>query len=119
MCHQAIEKIFKGFYSALLDKIPPYRHELDLLARRGGFYEMLNKEQIAFIDVLNPLNIEARYPDYTLIVEKWEGDYFKVMPLIWRIRREVDWQIEPHVIIPEEDYSGLYDEIQRTGIRIN
>jgi len=64
MCHQVIEKIFKGFYSALLDETPPFRHELDLLAKRGGFYDMLDEEQIAFLDVLNPLNIEARYPEY-------------------------------------------------------
>jgi predicted nucleotidyltransferase len=57
--------------------------------------------------------------DIALIVGEWESDYFKVMPLIWKIRREVDWRIEPHVIIPEEDYAGLYDEIQRTGILIN
>ena len=64
MCHQVIEKIFKGFYSALLDETPPFKHELDLLAIRGGFYDMLNEEQIAFLDILNPLNIEARYPEY-------------------------------------------------------
>jgi hypothetical protein len=44
--------------------ILPYRHELDFPARNGEFHEMLNEEQIALIDVLNPLNIEARYPDY-------------------------------------------------------
>ena len=64
MCHQVIEKIFKGFYSALLDETPPFRHELDLLAIRGKFYDMLDDEQIAFLDILNPLNIEARYPEY-------------------------------------------------------
>ena len=70
MCHQVIEKIFKGFYSALLDDTPPFRHELDLLAMRGGFYETLNEEQIAFLDVLNPLNIEARYPEYKNRISK-------------------------------------------------
>jgi HEPN domain-containing protein len=64
MCHQVIEKIFKGYYVALTDNTPPFRHELDVLAQRGGFYEALDNEQIDFLDMLNPLNIEARYPDY-------------------------------------------------------
>ena len=64
VCHQVIEKVFKGFYSALLDETPPFKHELDILAKRGNFYDMLDEEQIAFLDILNPLNIEARYPEY-------------------------------------------------------
>jgi HEPN domain-containing protein len=70
MCHQVIEKIFKAYYSALTDETPPFRHELDLLAHRGGFYSELDNAQIAFLDVLNPLNIEARYPDYKTKIAK-------------------------------------------------
>ena len=64
MCHQVIEKIFKGYFSALKNEVPPFRHELDLLAKRGDFYDSLDEKQKAFLDVLNPLNIEARYPEY-------------------------------------------------------
>lgn len=70
MCHQVIEKIFKGFYLALQDETPPFTHELDLLAKRGGFYDTLDEKQIAFLDILNPLNIEARYPEYKNRISK-------------------------------------------------
>jgi len=78
MCHQVIEKIFKGFYSALKDDTPPFKHELDLLAMRGDFYDMLDEEQIAFLDILNPLNIEARYPEYReRISQSFNGEICK------------------------------------------
>ena len=56
--------------------------------------------------------------DVAFIVPEWEGDYFYVMPLLWKIRREIDMRIEPHVIVPDEDYAGLYDEIKKTGVEI-
>lgn len=57
--------------------------------------------------------------DVALIVKRWKGNYFDVMPLLWKIRRDVDMRIEPHVIVPQEDYAGFLNEIQRTGILIN
>jgi HEPN domain-containing protein len=64
MCHQVVEKIFKGYYSKLKDETPPFTHELPYLANKGGFYNLFSDEQKDFIDQLNPLNIRARYPDY-------------------------------------------------------
>jgi predicted nucleotidyltransferase len=57
--------------------------------------------------------------DVALVVREWEGDYFDVIPLIWRLTEKVDMRIEPHVIVPHEDYAGFLDEIRRTGILIN
>ena len=57
--------------------------------------------------------------DVALVVKKWKGNYFDVMPLLWKIRRDIDLRIEPHVIVPQEDYAGFLDEIQKTGILIN
>ena len=64
MCHQAIEKIFKAYYSKLTKEAPPYVHKLIYLSKRGGFFDLLNEEQINFILEVEPLNIEARYPEY-------------------------------------------------------
>jgi HEPN domain-containing protein len=64
MCHQVIEKIFKAAYAKLKEEAPPYRLDLLLLAKKSGFEHLLTSEQIAIIGALNPLNIEARYPDY-------------------------------------------------------
>ena len=64
MCHQAIEKIFKGYFAKVKNEPPPFKHDLEYLAQQSGLYNILNEKQILFIEELNPLNIEARYPDY-------------------------------------------------------
>ena len=57
--------------------------------------------------------------DVAFVVNKWQGDYFDVIPPIWKLTEQVDYRIEPHVIVPEEDYAGFLNEIQKTGILIN
>jgi HEPN domain-containing protein len=64
MCHQSVEKIFKAAYAKLKEDTPPYVHNLVTLAGKCGFYAELSDEQKSFIASVNPLNIEARYPDY-------------------------------------------------------
>ena len=62
MCHQVIEKALKACYSDRLRDIPPYTHNLSLLAQKAGLYSEMSEEQKNFLDFLEPLNIEARYP---------------------------------------------------------
>lgn len=62
MCHQAIEKIFKAYYTKLTSEIAPFTHNLSYLAKKGGFYESFSEEQKDLIDQIEPLNIETRYP---------------------------------------------------------
>ncbi len=62
MCHQTIEKIFKAYYTKLLSDVPPISHSLSYLAKKGSFYELFSEEQKSFIDQIEPLKIEARYP---------------------------------------------------------
>lgn len=62
MCHQSIEKIFKAYFSKLNSELPPRSHSLSYLAKKGGFYSSLSESQKDFIDIIEPLNIEARYP---------------------------------------------------------
>jgi len=64
MCHQAIEKYLKACYVHVLDATPPYTHNLSRLANLSGVYERLSAEQRDLLDVLEPLNIEARYPTH-------------------------------------------------------
>jgi len=61
MCHQVIEKALKGLYVKQHNKIPPYTH--NLLALCADVNLNLTKEQQDFFTKLNPLNIEARYPE--------------------------------------------------------
>ena len=64
MCHQAIEKIFKALVSVTGDEAVPHTHNLTFLARRGNFSDLLSEDQKDFVDTLEPLNIEARYPSH-------------------------------------------------------
>jgi HEPN domain-containing protein len=64
MCHQTIEKIFKASYEKLKNETPPYIHDLPRLAKLADFYDLFSEEQKLFLNTINSLNIEARYPDY-------------------------------------------------------
>ena len=57
--------------------------------------------------------------DVALVVKRFKGSFFKVIPSIWKLRRQIDFRIEPHVIARDTDYIGFLDEIQNTGILIN
>jgi HEPN domain-containing protein len=64
MCHQVIEKILKAYFVFIKNEIPPYTHNLRVLAKETNLYELLSEKQNNFIEQLEPLNIEARYPEY-------------------------------------------------------
>ena len=64
MCHQAIEKVFKAYYTNTKSETAPFSHSLSYLAKKGDFYESFSEEQKDFIDQIEPLNIEARYPSH-------------------------------------------------------
>lgn len=62
MAHQSIEKILKACYVMKYDETPPFSHRLSLLAKKASVYESLSEEQKSFMDLIEPLNVEARYP---------------------------------------------------------
>jgi HEPN domain-containing protein len=64
MVHQTIEKIFKAYYTFLKSETAPFSHSLSYLAKKGNFYEKFTEDQKDFIDQIEPLNIEARYPSH-------------------------------------------------------
>ncbi len=64
MCHQTIEKAIKAYHCKHRADAPPFTHSLTLLARGSGLSEHLSDGQRGLIDILEPLNIEARYPTY-------------------------------------------------------
>ncbi|MDD4107407.1 MAG: HEPN domain-containing protein [Prolixibacteraceae bacterium] len=64
MCHQTIEKAFKAYFSKLKSETAPYSHSLSYLAKKGEFYDLFTEKQKEFIDQVEPLNIEARYPSH-------------------------------------------------------
>ena len=64
MCHQVIEKILKAYWSAIRDDDPPYTHSHAKLLESCGLLKELSDEQLDFIALMMPMNIEARYPQY-------------------------------------------------------
>ena len=59
--------------------------------------------------------------DIALVVNHLDKNYsvLNTEPLLWRLKRQVDFRIEPHIIARDTDYAGFLDEIQKTGILIN
>ena len=64
MCHQTIEKALKAYWSLVLDEPPLKIHHLSRLAAQTELVKELSEDQLSLIDMLEPLNIEARYPSY-------------------------------------------------------
>ena len=64
MCHQVIEKGLKACYVHLKNEIPPYTHNLMQLAEKSEIIQKMTEQQLNSLDILQPLNIEARYPSY-------------------------------------------------------
>jgi uncharacterized protein len=57
--------------------------------------------------------------DVAIIVDRIEGDYFSVAPLLWKLRRQIDDRIEPVLIERDFDEADFLGEIQKYGIEIN
>ena len=62
MCHQVIEKMMKAYFVKASGEIPPYTHNLELLASKSGLADSLSADQLDFIRRIEPLNVESRYP---------------------------------------------------------
>ena len=66
MCHQTIEKALKAVIArdCVGEETPPKIHNLQKLAERAKLFTKMSEEQKNVLRKLNPLNLEARYPDY-------------------------------------------------------
>ena len=63
MCHLVIEKALKAIIASS-DADVPKTHDLVKLAKLGNVYSNMSDTQKDFLEVLLPLNIEARYPSH-------------------------------------------------------
>ncbi len=62
MCQQAVEKLLKGIIQEKTDALPPYTHNLTLLAKYIDL--SLSEEQFDFLALLNRYYLNTRYPDH-------------------------------------------------------
>jgi len=60
--HLYIEKLLKAVYVKKINQVPPYKHDLYLLAKKCDI--PLTNSQIENLKIINEFNIQARYPDY-------------------------------------------------------
>ena len=70
MAHQSIEKILKAYFLKNNNETPPFSHRLSLLAKKASIYELFSEDQKNFLDILEPMNIEARYPTHKELLLK-------------------------------------------------
>jgi HEPN domain-containing protein len=63
-CHLIAEKALKALVANVTSEIPAKTHDLAKLAERGGIFDDLSEQQLNLLKELNPLNIEARYPEH-------------------------------------------------------
>lgn len=64
MCHQSIEKALKAVLVSKSKELPPKIHNLIRLAEKADLLDKMNENRKKILFLLNPLNIETRYPSY-------------------------------------------------------
>jgi len=64
MCHQVVEKALKACTWSLRGIEPEYTHSLTRLFRNSGIGTEISPDHSDLLDVLEPMNIEARYPTH-------------------------------------------------------
>jgi HEPN domain-containing protein len=64
MCHQVVEKALKACYIKRRNETPPYSHNLSVLAKESGLLEYFTEDQKKYISLIQPMNVESRYPSY-------------------------------------------------------
>ena len=77
--------------------------------------EMVFEKMILFGSYAKENQREDSDVDVAIIVDKIHGDYFSTIPLLWRVRREVDDRIEPVILERSNDQSGFLKEIKKMG----
>jgi len=93
MCHQAIEKAFKAAISNNANVYPPKIHNLQRLARIAEVFPLLSSEQKGLMAQLEPLNIQARYPEYKdELFQSLQGAYSK--SLLAETKELLQWIIQ-------------------------
>ena len=56
--------------------------------------------------------------DIAFVVNDWKGGYQETVLPVWNLKYDIDSRIEPHFIVPEEDYADFLPEIQKTGVEL-
>ncbi|MCL2740116.1 MAG: HEPN domain-containing protein, partial [Oscillospiraceae bacterium] len=63
LCHLVVEKALKAVVTDVTKEISPKIHDLPRLANIGNIYDDLTQGEVTFLQELNTLQVEARYPE--------------------------------------------------------
>ncbi|MDR0817151.1 MAG: nucleotidyltransferase domain-containing protein [Clostridiales Family XIII bacterium] len=70
---------------------------------------------ILFGSYINGTPNEDSDIDVGVVFNDFEGDYLKATQRLWRLRREVSYDIEPHLLDTAHDPSGFTKHVLATG----
>lgn len=95
MVKEAIEKT-KQYMDIIIPEFNP-----DMVVLFGSYAKGTQKE---YSDI-----------DIAVIVNEIKGDYLDVLSKLYKMRRNIDVRIEPHILEKDNDESGMLQEILSTG----
>jgi HEPN domain-containing protein len=76
ICHLIAEKALKAAIANITSDFPPKTHDLPKLASQTDFYDELPIQYKDLLNMLTPLQIEARYPEYKEKINALLTEYY-------------------------------------------
>jgi predicted nucleotidyltransferase len=70
---------------------------------------------ILFGSYINGTPNEDSDIDVGVLFNDFSGDYLKATQRLWRLRREISYDIEPHLLDTAHDPSGFAEHVLATG----
>ena len=102
LCHQAIEKTIKAYWYATQKVDPLYLHNHFRLLEGCGLKDQLNDTQRRFLEIMSPMYIAGRYPEYknqvARMLNKESSEY-----LITETKKLTQWILQK--FLPEKKLS--------------
>lgn len=102
LCHQAIEKTIKAYWYATQKDDPLYLHNHFRLLDGCGLKDQLNDTQRRFLEIMSPMYIAGRYPEYknqvARMLNKESSEY-----LITETKKLTQWILQK--FLPEKKLS--------------
>ncbi len=95
----------------IIDIVRQYK---ELVMKHFDFSEI-----ILFGSYANQTATEDSDIDVAIVIKNSDYEYFKIVPLLWKLRRQIDYRIEPILIDLQNDNSGFSNEIYSNGIIVN
>jgi predicted nucleotidyltransferase len=78
--------------------------------------KVLNPERIIlFGSYVNGTPWEYSDIDIAIVMNDYQGDWFDTATMLWGLKRQVSFDIEPHLLDEACDQSGFLEHVKKTG----